>query len=100
MAGELLELVIGEDPKLRAKVTARVYEVIAASFREDKSRATQSEAKRRFHIIEKLIRELRSDHGWAFERILDALPIALRSRLDGIWWDPATARNVWAGRTG
>jgi hypothetical protein len=99
MAGELLELVVGEDKQLRARLTACVQQVIAGSFIADKSRVTQAEATRRFRIVEVLIRELRSEHGWAFDRIMDALPHALRCKLDGGFWDPRLDRNVWSGKT-
>jgi hypothetical protein len=96
MAGELLELVTA-DPRLRYRIAARVHQVISDSFAADKSRVTASEAKRRFGIVEQLIRELRADYGWAFERILDAMPIALRCKLDGAPWTPDLRRNSWAG---
>lgn len=95
MAGELLELVTSHDPTLQKRVTARVCKVIHDSF-ADKSRMTASEAARRFKIVEQLVRELRAGHGWAFERILDAMPYALRCRLDGIAWDPMLHRNSWS----
>lgn len=96
MAGEMLELVLGNDKELQAKVLTRIQSIITDSFKQDRSRVTQSEVARRFRMIEKLMRELRSEHGWAFERILDALPFALRSQLDGSVWNPALARNSWS----
>lgn len=95
MAGELLELITSHDPTLKQRVLTRVQQVIAESFRADKSRRTTSEVIRRFRIVESLIRELRHDYGWAFERILDAMPVALRSKLDGIPWAPDLTRNSW-----
>lgn len=95
MAGEFLEL-MGFDVATRARVTTRVIDVIGASFVEDQSRQTMSETRRRFAIVERLIRELRADHGWAIERILDALPVALRSKLDGGNWTPDGSRTVWS----
>lgn len=96
MAGELLELLVADDPKLKQRVTARVVKVISDSFAEDKSRVTQSETSRRFRIIERLMRELRSEHGWAWVRILDALPYALRCTLDRKPWDPMLHRTSWS----
>jgi phage terminase large subunit len=96
MAGEFVEMMFSEDKQLQFKVLRRVQDVIAQSFQQDKSRVTQLEVRRRFQIVETLIRELRSDMGWAYERILDALPIALRCRLDGAPWDPTHQRNVWS----
>jgi hypothetical protein len=95
MAGELLELVTSHDPALRARITARIQQIIAASFREDKSRMTNSEVTRRFKLVETSLREMRGDYGWAFERILDAMPIVLRCKLDGIPWAPDLKRNSW-----
>lgn len=95
MAGELLDLMVAHDPKLKQRVAARVALVISGSFAEDKSRMTQSEATRRFRIVEQLMRELRRDHGWAWERILDAMPFALRCRLDRHPWDPTLHRSIW-----
>jgi hypothetical protein len=99
MAGELLELAVGQDKQLLAKITQRVQNVIGNSFKQDGSRVTRAEITRRFHMVELLVRELRSEHGWAFERILDAAPIALRSKLDGTWWDPVLHRSSWSGST-
>lgn len=97
MSGELLELVTSNDPNLRKRIAARIYKVIAESFAHDKSRMTKSEAARRFKIVETLVRELRAEHGWSFERILDTVPTALRCKLDGIPWAPDLSRNAWAG---
>lgn len=96
MAGEMLELVLGADKELQAKVIPRIQLIITQSFAQDRSRVTQSEVSRRFRMIEKLVRELRREHGWAFERILDALPFALRCQLDGAVWDPRLTRNSWS----
>lgn len=96
MAGELLELVVGTDPTLKDRVVSRIQTTIAASFKEDKSRMTGDEVKRRFAILEKMIREFRSEHGWAFDRILDAMPFYLRCQLDRIPWEPHLDRNSWS----
>ena len=95
MAGELLELVVGHDKALRARVTMRVYQVIQKSFAADGSRVTQAEVTRRFRILETAMRELRAEHGWAFARILDAMPTILRCKLDGATWDPTEQRSMW-----
>jgi hypothetical protein len=95
MAGELLDLVTGQDVKLKKRVIARVCAAIAGSFEQDKSSITQSETRRRFQIVERLMRDLRS-LGWPFERICDELPTALRCKLDGAPWEPS-ARNSWGG---
>jgi len=100
MAGELLELMMDGDKELLGKVTRRIMRVIEGSFADDKSRPTRSEVRRRFVILETLLRELRSEHGWGMERILDTLPLALRSRLDGIPWDPSEQRKMWVPQDG
>lgn len=97
MAGELLDLAIGDDKELRERVTARVYKVILTSFQADGSRVTRVESTRRFRICETALRELRAEHGWAFDRILDALPTILRAKLDGVAWDPTKQRAMWLG---
>lgn len=90
--------VFKEDPELGGRVTLRFVKAIADSFRDDKSRVTQDETKRRFKILEKEFRELRREAGWSVEKILDVLPMVLRCRLDGIPWsanDPANTRTLW-----
>lgn len=93
MSGEFLEL--AKDPTLKLKVTSRIQQVLAQSFAQDSARQTANEIKRRFKICEDLIRMLRSDLGWAYERILNELPKALRAKLDGLHWDPSESRAVW-----
>lgn len=95
MAGELLDLGLSADPALRQRVVLSVYQTIEGSFKADRSRVTTSETTRRFRICEQLLRELRRDHGWAFTRICDVLPTALRAKLDGIPWSPDTSRALW-----
>lgn len=93
MSGEFLDL--AGDPTLRRKITGRVQQVIAQSFAKDGARQTGQEIKRRFEIVESTIRMLRGDLGWAYERILDELPRALRAKLDGVPWDPSENRAIW-----
>jgi len=97
MAGEILRLVGGE--KHGAGKLVRVIErVVAKSFLEDKSRQTMSEARRRTGICIALCRELRADMQWSIDRIASELPVALRSKLDGIPWNPSEAarRSMFA----
>lgn len=84
------------EPAMRQRAMQAVVTTIEGSFIADKSRPTQDETRRRFRIVEQWIRELRCEHGWAFVRIFDALPTALRSKLDGIPWDPTAQRETWA----
>ena len=93
MASEFLSLV--DDRKQWARGMAAVQKTIGDSFAQDKSRQTDFEVRRRFKILEQVIRELRRDHGWTWARIWDALPTALRSKLDGIPWNPQTHRVIW-----
>lgn len=96
MAGEMLEMMLeGDEAKLKM-VVGRVTEIIQKSFIADGSRVTGDEVRRRFTMLEKLIRECREEYGWAYERILDVIPFALRSRLDGGVWDPQLHRNSWS----
>lgn len=95
MAGELLEMVLGGDKELIRRVTVSFIATINASFVQDKSRMTQNEIKRRFDICITALRELRADHGWAWTRILDAMPALLRSKLDGTPFDPAAQGTLW-----
>lgn len=96
MAGELIGLLTHEDPKMYVKVMRAVEKTITDSFTEDGSSQTQDEVRRRFKLLEVAIRDLRGEYGWAFVRIIDALPTALRSKLDGIPWNPSTQHAVWA----
>lgn len=96
MAGELLELTMRGNEKLLARVVKRFEVVIANSFQEDKSRMTRAEVKRRFEILEKAYRELKNEpFFWSTVRILDALPRALRAKLDGTPWKPEEERTIW-----
>lgn len=99
MSGEFLELIFREDPTLRRRVTESITRTIQRSFVEDGSQITGDETRRRFRIVEGLIRELRSEHQWPFPRILDALPTALRCRLDRVEWDPTKQRLIWTPPT-
>lgn len=92
MAGELIELFV--DKQLGRRVLAGIQLVIGDSFRRDRSRVTQAETVRRFRIVEGVYRELRAE-GWAHQRILDEMPLALRHKLDGTPWIPELRRAVW-----
>lgn len=96
MAGELLELAIA-DEQTRRRVAIGVFEAIRQSFLGEKERLTDTETRRRFKLCEQLVRELRADYGWAFTRIVDVLPTALRCKLDGVVWDPTKQRGMWLG---
>lgn len=93
MSGEFLEL--ASNPALEMKVRSRVVQILGQSFMKDGARQTQDEVRRRFKILENLIRTLRTDCGWAYDRILDELPRALRAKLDGAPWEP-DKRTIWS----
>ena len=81
------------------RVTVAIERAIERSFREDGSRMTGAEVRRRFAICERLIRHLRGDLGWGLQRVLDHLPRYLRCELDGTPWQPDT-RTVWVPADG
>ena len=72
---------------------------VQQSFRDDKSRATGDEVRRRLAICERLFRALRGDLGWGLARVLDHLAEYLRRELDGIPWAP-DERKVWVPADG
>jgi len=94
--GALLDLVTQDQ---LGRVTAAIERAIDRSFREDASRMTGDEVRRRFAICERLLRHLRGDLGWGLQRVLDHLPEYLRCELDGIPWQPDT-RTVWVPADG
>jgi len=81
------------------RVALVIERAIAGSFRQDGSRMTGAEVRRRFTICERLFRRLRGDLGWGLRRALDHLPRYLRCELDGIPWEP-DARTVWVPADG
>lgn len=98
--GELVKLVTEE---WVGRVTVAIIEAIDHSFDEDRvirSVRTRGEIERRFEICIRWFVELRRELHWSVPRILDALPIALRSALDGIPFDPDEGRDAWHGGTG
>lgn len=100
MAGEIFQLA-NESPEALGRLTRGVQDAVARSFVEDKNRdrrvvMTQDEVKRRGRICVEVVRSLRGDLGWSVARIVDALPQALRAKLDGAEWDPSKLRHVWA----
>lgn len=94
MASEMLALA-NESPAAVGKLTKGIMSAITRSFREDKSRQTQDEIRRRGHLCVGIARELRHDLKWSVDRIVDEMPKALRSKLDGIPWDPSKVRALW-----
>lgn len=99
MAAEILGLT-QESPEAMGKAVRGIEHAVAKSFREDRSRVTQDEIKRRGRICIGIVRALRKDLKWSIDRIVDELPIALRAKLDGIPWDPSNARTIWTPQSG
>ena len=61
---------------------------------------TRDEVRRRTRLCVDVARELRGDLGWSVARIADALPRALRAKLDGTTFEPEEEqrRATWAGQ--
>jgi len=97
MAGEMLELMMGRDKAQLGRIVRRFTQVIERSFAADKSTITRNETKRRFRMLETTYRDLRAaPFLWSWPRISNALPHALRNKLDGVPWSPETARRMWS----
>jgi hypothetical protein len=95
--GDLKELV---EDKWIGKVTIGILDAIAASFQTDnviRPVQTRDEISRRFKICIKWFNVLRRDLHWSVPRILDGLPEALRSELDGTPFQPTEDRQGWVG---
>lgn len=101
MAHEILEAMMDQGHIDRAqfhRITNSFTETIRASFAADGGRMTRDEVRRRFDIMARHFRMLRHE-GWSVTRILDVLPTALRSKLDGGSWEPTTSRSIWVPPT-
>jgi hypothetical protein len=95
--GELIETMRDREdisPQQFARILLTFEGVIGKSFAVDGSRMTGSEVRRRYLICEKWLRTLRHE-GWSITRILDLMPRALRTELDGGTFDPGEERRVW-----
>ncbi len=98
MGGELLEAMTTDGSFNKAQyqtVVLAFYRAIAESYAQDKSRPTQRETTRRFAILETTFRMLRHDYNWGVERIVAALPRALRAKLDGMSFKPEMESRIW-----
>ena len=98
MSTRFLELL---DVESRERAVTAITNAISVAFLQDGSRETNNEIKHRFNICLGYVADMRSDLGWSWQRIHDTLPIALRSKLDGIEWAPPS-NNAWVtdGNTG
>jgi hypothetical protein len=98
--GELVKLATEE---WHGRTVFAIIEAIDQSFENDqviRPVRTQSEIERRFEICIRWFVELRRELHWSIPRILDALPMALRSALDGIPFNPDEERAAWHGAIG
>lgn len=89
----LFELV--HEPRNRDKVVDAICAAVEASF-VDGSRRTRREEKRRASICIDWFEVLRGDLDWSCVKFCDALPSALRSKLDGTDFDPNVWGRAWA----
>lgn len=95
---------ITEDPKNAAKLIKGIGFAVQRSYDTDwirdgagKAITTQDEVKRRVAFCIDIAKQLRNDAGWSVFKIIDALPLILRRKLDGLDTDPTTvaARSSW-----
>lgn len=97
--GELMKMVT---QKWLGKVTQGITDAISVSFATDDIKRpvrTNEEIRRRFFICINWFCILRKDMHWSVPRILDALPRALRTELDGGKWSPDDEREkTWVGK--
>lgn len=56
---------------------------------------TVAEQKRRVGICLDIVKVLRGDMKWSWQRIIDHIPVYLNEKLDGNDWEPS-ARTAWA----
>lgn len=99
----LLEIV-SKDKTNIARLVKGIERAVQRSFDSDLIRdgagrvvTTQDEVKRRINLCIDAAKMLRHDAKWSVFRIVDALPVMLRRKLDGNDWDPTTAaaRASW-----
>ena len=86
-----------KDPAELAVCVKGFQDAIELSFVTNSIRMdTRHEAKRRFNICCKLFERLKLDYQFSTAKALDYLPTYLKCELDGVPYDPATVRDVWA----
>lgn len=68
--------------------------VIGNSFQSHPCTQTRDEVKRRLDLCFELLKVMRGDMKWSFQRCCDEIPAALRRRLDGGIWEPSR-RSLW-----
>jgi hypothetical protein len=90
------------DPIQAGRVTARFADIVRDSVVADMRSGslrhmTAQEVQRRTAILYDCFMLLRAECGYSTTHALDALPVALRARLDGVDWTPAPADRAWGG---
>ena len=92
-----------EDQKQVALVSRGFIVAVSQSFRTNPPRIVCNDngvhVKNRVRICTDVFEKLRGDHGWSVRRIIDNLPKALQSELDGKPFEPVRDR-MWAGKKG
>lgn len=99
MAGEIAAMK-GESPDAMAKLARGIERAVKESFESGSIMVfqTQHEHRRRAQLCIAIAREIRNELGWSADRIADAMPRALRAKLDGTKFDPEQEqkRATWA----
>src|SRR6185369_9216368 len=90
MSGELVDLMKGEGTTAIAALARGIERAVQDSFENGSVMIfrTGHEERRRVHLCVQIARELRNELKWSAQRIADALPRALRAKLDGLPFDP------------
>ena len=97
-----------KDKRQLLEVVNAFIRIVGQSFKTDEDRLnsdtiilssihkpTQDEIKARTDMCYDLFMAMRYDLHWSTQRSLDALPVALRTELDGGKWEPQTHRQAW-----
>ena len=91
------------DRRQLARAFESIHKTIADSFDAGHPghmrQITQAEVKRRFAICERWFRDLRGAKQWTIDRVLSALPQALRAELEGRTYEP-DSRSLWLPQDG
>lgn len=82
----------------RAHAVNAITSAITATIAADGAQ-TDAEVKRRFSLAYELVKIMRFDIRWSWQRITDELPAALRTRINGDAWVPSERRAWYANET-
>ena len=92
---------LGAEPGTIPKLVYAVEKAVVRSFEGRHGMivvpgtATTSEQKLRVNMCLDIVKVLRGDMKWSWERIIDHIPGYLSKKLDGSDWEPS-ARAAWA----